>query len=55
MTFVVGLVVAGVATSMGVFVLGRAVQGVGTGLDVVALHVVVGRLFPDCCGPGCSR
>jgi MFS family permease len=46
-TFGVGLVTAGVATSMGVFVLGRAVQGFGAGLVVVVLYVVVGRTYPE--------
>src|SRR5688500_11442344 len=42
--FVVGLVLAGLATSMAMFVAGRALQGVGAGLNIVALYVVVGRL-----------
>ncbi|MFD5537850.1 MFS transporter [Streptomyces sp. NPDC127079] len=45
--FAAGLVVAGTAQSMGVFVLGRAVQGLGGGLVIVALYVVVGRAYPE--------
>ncbi|MFI9486188.1 MFS transporter [Promicromonospora sp. NPDC052451] len=43
--FVVGLVVAGTATGMGVLIAGRAVQGVGSGLFGVALYVLVARVF----------
>lgn len=46
-TFAVGLVVAGTAQSMWVFVAGRAVQGLGGGLLIVALYVVVGRAYPE--------
>lgn len=50
-TFGTGLVVAGTAKVMWVFVLGRAVQGFGAGLNIVALYVVVGRTFPDSLRP----
>ena len=43
--FVAGLVVAGLATSMPVFVLGRAIQGLGGGAVIVAVYVVVGRSY----------
>lgn len=43
--FTAGLVLAGVAGSMGVLVVGRIVQGLGAGM-VVALYVVVGRIYP---------
>lgn len=46
-SFGVGLVAAGVATSMWVFVLARAVQGFGAGLVIVVLYVVVGRTYPE--------
>ncbi len=46
-TFAVGLVVAGTARDMWVFVAGRAVQGLGGGLLIVALYVVVGRAYPE--------
>jgi len=45
--FVVGLVVAGLAPTMPVFLLGRAVQGYATGLTGVGLWVLVGRVFPE--------
>jgi MFS family permease len=45
--FTAGLVVAGTAVDMAVFVAGRAVQGVGVGSAIVALYVVVARAFPD--------
>jgi MFS family permease len=50
-TFGIGLVLAGAATTMWAFVLGRAVQGFGAGLNIVALYVVVGRTFPDALRP----
>ncbi|MFC6884177.1 MULTISPECIES: MFS transporter [Actinomadura] len=45
--FVAGLVIAGTAPHMGVFVLGRAVQGLGTGVTLVAVYVVIARVYPD--------
>ncbi|MFF4698427.1 MFS transporter [Streptomyces chattanoogensis] len=45
--FGAGLLVAGGAGTMGVFVAGRGVQGIGGGLVVVALYVVVGRAYPE--------
>ncbi|WP_030908622.1 MFS transporter [Streptomyces sp. NRRL F-5126] len=45
--FAAGLVVAGTASGMWVFILGRAVQGLGGGLVIVALYVVVGRAYPE--------
>ena len=44
--FTVGLIIAGTATSMVVFVAGRLVQGFGTGAVIVALYVVLARVFP---------
>jgi MFS family permease len=49
--FVVGLVIAGLATSMAAFVAGRALQGLGAGLNIVSLYVVVGRLYPEAMRP----
>ncbi|RSN70172.1 MFS transporter [Actinomadura sp. WAC 06369] len=46
-TFVAGLAVAGAAPAMWVFVAGRAVQGIGTGLAMVAMYVVVARIYPE--------
>lgn len=45
--FAAGLVLAGTAGIMGVFVLGRAVQGFGGGLVIVALYVVVSRAYEE--------
>ncbi|MFF4898302.1 MFS transporter [Streptomyces sp. NPDC001068] len=45
--FAAGLVVAGTAQVMWVFIVGRAVQGFGGGLVIVALYVVVGRAYPE--------
>ncbi|MCC9308535.1 MFS transporter [Kitasatospora sp. RB6PN24] len=45
--FAGGLVVAGTAADMWLFVSGRAIQGLGGGLVIVALYVVVGRAFPE--------
>lgn len=44
--FVVGLVIAGAATTMPVLLLGRLVQGLGAGGQTVALYVVVARFYP---------
>ncbi|WP_320782266.1 MFS transporter [Streptomyces sp. CRN 30] len=46
-SFAAGLVVAGTAGTMWLFILGRAVQGLGGGLVIVALYVVVGRAYPE--------
>ena len=46
-TFAVGLLVAGTAQNMWIFVGGRAIQGLGGGLLIVALYVVVGRAYPE--------
>lgn len=46
-TFVAGLLVAGLATSMEVFVLGRGLQGLGSGLASVAIYVVIAQRVPD--------
>ncbi|MFE4463776.1 MFS transporter [Oerskovia sp. NPDC056781] len=45
--FLAGLVVSGLAPTMGVFVAGRVVQGLGTGMYIVALYVLVARVFPE--------
>lgn len=44
--FVAGLIVAGLAPTMEILVVGRLVQGLGTGGQIVALYVVVARVFP---------
>jgi MFS family permease len=50
-TFAAGLLVAGTATSMPVFVAGRAVQGLGGGMVLVALYVVIARRYPESLRP----
>ncbi|MFI6145921.1 MFS transporter [Streptomyces sp. NPDC051109] len=45
--FAAGLLLAGTAVDMWVFVLGRAVQGFGGGLVIVALYVVVSRAYEE--------
>ena len=47
LTFLTGLVVAGLAGDMAVFVLGRALQGVGVGLLAVVMYVLVGEAHPE--------
>lgn len=45
--FAAGLLVAGTAPSMEVFVVGRGVQGLGSGLTTVAVYVVIAQGVPD--------
>jgi MFS family permease len=45
--FGVGLVTAGLATSMTQFVIGRSIQGLGGGMVIVSLYVLVGRAYPE--------
>jgi len=45
--FAAGLLLAGTAGSMWLFIVGRAVQGFGGGLVIVALYVVVSRAYPE--------
>lgn len=45
--FVAGLVIAGTAPWMAALVAGRAVQGVGSGLTLVAVYVMVARVYPE--------
>lgn len=49
--FTVGLIVAGTAQDMGVFVLGRALQGLGAGAVIVAIYVVVARAYDESMRP----
>jgi MFS family permease len=49
--FTVGLLISGVAVSMPVLILGRAVQGLGLGLVIVAIYVVVARVYPEALRP----
>lgn len=45
-TFLAGLLVAGFAGAMEVFIVGRFLQGLGGGALTVCLYVVVARLYP---------
>lgn len=45
--FSIGLVIGGLAPSMGVLVLGRFLQGLGAGAIPPTAYVVIGRSFPD--------
>ncbi|MGH8894134.1 MAG: MFS transporter [Actinomycetes bacterium] len=49
--FALGLLLAGLSTSMWLLVVARAVQGIGAGLNIVALYVVVARAFPSALRP----
>ena len=44
--FVVGIVIAGTAVTMEVFVVGRFVHGLGGAAVTVPLYVIVGRVYP---------
>ncbi|MBE1558594.1 MFS transporter [Nonomuraea africana] len=50
-TFVAGLLVAGFAPTMEIFVGGRFVQGLGAGLIQVSLYVLVARAYPQAMHP----
>lgn len=50
-TFVAGLLLAGFAPTMEVFVGGRFVQGLGAGLIQVSLYVLVARAYPQAMHP----
>lgn len=45
--FVVGLVIAGTATDMVVFIVGRFVHGLSGAAVIVPLYVIVGRVYPE--------
>lgn len=45
--FLAGLLLAGFATNMPVFLAGRLIQGLGAGSMSVALYVLVGRRYPE--------
>lgn len=44
--FAIGLIIAGTATTMEILVAGRLFQGLGTGAVIVALYVLIARVFP---------
>jgi MFS family permease len=45
--FVVGLVIAGTAADMGVFIIGRFVHGISGAAVTVPLYVIVARIYPE--------
>ena len=45
--FAAGLLVDGLAPDMTVFLIGRALQGLGAGALIVAVYVLVARVFPE--------
>ena len=45
--FVSGLVIAGLSANMDMLVAGRLVQGLGSGGQIVALYVLVARVYPS--------
>ena len=49
--FTAGLLLAGFAPSMWLFVVGRMVQGLGGGAAIVAVYVVVARVYPESLRP----
>ncbi|MBH0053819.1 MFS transporter [Salinibacterium sp. SWN139] len=49
--FTLGLLAAGFAGTMGIFIAGRFLQGLGSGGLIVALYVVVARLYPAALHP----
>ena len=49
--FAIGLLMAGLATSMLILVLGRIIQGLGVGALVVALYVATARTLPGALHP----
>ncbi|CAN5153991.1 MFS transporter [soil metagenome] len=50
-TFLAGLLVAGLAPDMTVFIVGRFLQGLGSGAIIVALYVVIARVYPAALHP----
>ncbi|WP_317925131.1 MULTISPECIES: MFS transporter [unclassified Cupriavidus] len=46
-SFLLGVLIAGTAQSMPIFLAGRLIQGLGSGGVSVALYVLVGRQYPD--------
>ncbi|MBH0023751.1 MFS transporter [Salinibacterium sp. SWN248] len=49
--FTLGLLAAGFAGTMGIFIAGRFLQGLGSGALIVSLYVVVARLYPAALHP----
>ncbi|MET9249548.1 MFS transporter [Nonomuraea sp. NPDC051941] len=49
--FVAGMALAGAAHSAGMFLVARAVQGLGAGASIVALLVMIARVYPEALRP----
>ncbi|MEV6041383.1 MFS transporter [Nonomuraea sp. NPDC052116] len=49
--FVAGMALAGAAHSAGMFLVARAVQGLGAGASIVALLVMIARVYPETLRP----
>src|SRR5262245_44029823 len=49
--FTAGLLVAGLAPDIGVFILGRSIQGFGGGLVLVAVYVVIAEVYDESLRP----
>jgi MFS family permease len=49
--FVAGMALAGAAQSAGLFLVARAVQGLGAGASIVALLVMIARVYPEALRP----
>ncbi|MEW1841304.1 MFS transporter [Nonomuraea angiospora] len=49
--FVAGMALAGAAHSAGLFLVARAVQGLGAGASIVALLVMIARVYPEALRP----
>ncbi len=45
--FVIGLLIAGTATDMGVFIIGRFLHGLSGAAVIVPLYVIVARIYPE--------
>jgi MFS family permease len=51
LAFGVGLLVSGLAPTMGVLIAGRVIQGLGAGFVIVAVYVVIGNCYPESLRP----
>jgi MFS family permease len=51
LTFGAGLLVSGLAPTMGVLIAGRVIQGLGAGFVIVAVYVVIGNCYPESLRP----
>lgn len=49
--FLTGLLVAGFAPDMGIFIAGRTIQGLGAGAVITAIYVLIARAYPESMRP----